>query len=163
MNRKFSVLMILGVLSGSAFGADATFEKNYRTLDRLIYQLDLVGIQQFWQRNTDSTFQAQVGGRTYTAEAFMSAMISQLKTVRKVDGAKSQIMKQAVSGNRVVLEVLSVQSMRMPHINNPKKISNWRFRSTTQDTWLKVGNDYRLVEIKSRKEEAWMDGKAIKL
>jgi len=145
--------MILGVLSGSAFGADATFEKNYRTLDRLIYQLDLVGIQQFWQ----------VGGRTYTAEAFVSAMISQLKTVRKVDGSKSQIMKQSVSGNRVVLEVLSVQSMRMPHINNPKKISNWRFRSTTQDTWLKVGNDYRLVEIKSRKEEAWMDGKAIKL
>ncbi|MCE2766358.1 MAG: hypothetical protein LW628_05505 [Fimbriimonadaceae bacterium] len=153
MNRKFSGLMILGVLSGSAFGADATFEKNYRTLDRLIYQLDLVGIQQFWQ----------VGGRTYTAEAFVSAMISQLKTVRKVDGSKSQIMKQSVSGNRVVLEVLSVQSMRMPHINNPKKISNWRFRSTTQDTWLKVGNDYRLVEIKSRKEEAWMDGKAIKL
>lgn len=163
MNRKFSGLMILGVLSGSALGADATFEKNYRTLDRLIYQLDLVGIQQFWQRKTDSTFQAQVGGRTYTAEAFMSAMISQLKTVRKVDGSKSQIMKQSVSGNRVVLEVLSVQSMRMPHINNPKKISNWRFRSTTQDTWLKVGNDYRLVEIKSRKEEAWMDGKAIKL
>lgn len=163
MNRKFSGLMVLSVLSGFAFGADTTFEKKYRTLDRLIYQLDLVGIQQFWQKNADSTFQAQVGGRTYTADSFVSAMISKLKTVRKVDGSKSQILKQSVSGNRVVLEVRSVQSMQIPYLNNPKKASNWRFRSTTRDTWLKVGNDYRLVEIKSLKEEAWEDGKPISL
>ncbi|RYG37980.1 hypothetical protein EON81_05060 [bacterium] len=152
----------LAPVLASAQQADpkAFFEATYKKLSDYTLKKDTAGMEKMLKATITSDFAYySAGGKKQTGKQLVSSMKLQMKQIGKVTKSTSKIDKIVIKGDRAVLTVSSVYAMELPMGGGqPGKLAG---SNVTMDTWVNTPKGWKLKEIKTGKESATLNGKAL--
>lgn len=147
------------LLAQTAADPKTTFEKVYNQLSTLTIKKDAAGLEKLFKITTTSDFvYYPTRGKKLTAKELIAAMKEQMRTVGKVAKSTQKLDKIVLKGDTAIVTVSAAYAMDVPVKGKAGKLAG---TSLTTDTWVNTPKGWRLKEIKTLKETATLNGKAI--
>jgi hypothetical protein len=167
MKFKFLIATALIVVCSSVFAQNAAatkfFDSTYSRLAHSMQKKDYPAAERLFRETSHPQF-LYIGakGEKQNGKQMMAMMKTQMDLMAKVKKTDIAITKSTFKGDTAVVRTVMTYAMTM---NNPqtKKDSLWVGKSTSDDTWKKVGNGWKLYRVKAISEEATVDGKPFKM
>ncbi len=162
--KKLSILAIC-VAATSAFAYQGSTKSTlmgiYNKLDSLSVKKDMTGLTKLLKQvATKDCFFITGKGEKQTVEKALSDMSKQMKVIVKFMNSTTHIDTLTTKGSMAVARVSSsykltspIDPSGTPHLIESSQVS--------EDTWVKVGADWKLKSSKTLKENTKIDGKVV--
>lgn len=151
---------ILTVPAFSLADAKAEISKSYDARLKLFKAKNATGMTKLFTELTTEDISMEGAGMSGMKKAEMAKMIkSQLSLVQSVKGGSMTLAKWNIKGNTVSVEATEKMEFTMANPQDPKKPMVMKGITISSDTWVKVGEKWKLKKVKVVKEEYTMNGK----
>ncbi|RYG49391.1 nuclear transport factor 2 family protein [bacterium] len=160
--RSVALLALLLPVFAPAQTSDpkAFFEDTYKKLSDYTLKKDMTAMEKQLKAicAPDFAFYSS-GGKKQNGKQLISSMKLQMKQVGKITKSTSKLDKIVIKGDQAVLTVSSQYAMDIPMGGDkPGKLVG---SNVTFDTWINTPKGWKLKEIKTGKETATLNGKAL--
>lgn len=157
---RLPILVLICSTAGSALAIDKTIEESYAKIQAATLKKDTKALKTIWETYADPSCVAILDGKNkINFKQMTKLMDQQLKMVKKFNSCKIKILSSKQKGDLVVCNIENTQSFVMD-INGTDSL--FAGTSIVEDTWKKINGKYKLVSIKTIKENFKQDGKPIK-
>jgi hypothetical protein len=148
------------LIAVSALAIDKTIEESYAKIQAATLKKDTKALKTIWETYADPSCVAILDGKNKINFKQMSKLMDQqLKMVKKFNSCKIRILSSKQKGDLIICNVENTQSFVMD-LNGTDSL--FAGTSIVEDTWKKINGKYKLVAIKTIKENFKQDGKPIK-
>lgn len=157
---RLSFFVLTFLIASSACAIDKTIEESYAKIQAATLKKDIKALKSIWETYADPSCVAILDGKNKISFKKMSELMDkQLKMVKKFNSCKIKILSSKQKGDLVICNIENTQSFVMD-INGTDSL--FAGTSVVEDTWKKINGKYKLVSIKTVKENFKQDGKPIK-
>lgn len=139
------------------------FEDIYTRLSSLMLKRDAVGTEKLFVETAHPKF-IYIGlkGEKQSGKEMVAVMKMQMALMTKCTKSVTTIDRFNVKGDTATLTTSMSYAMAMTDPQT-KKSHTYEGKSVGIDTWKKVGNAWKLYQVKSISDEGKMDGKPMKM